>query len=324
MQALDGLPFGTAFIRFLADHRNDALTALFQLFTFLGEIEGYVLLITLIYVAYDKRLAFRLAVLTLIAMTLNHALKTAIRNPRPFIAEGSHFEQWAVSPAKARDLATEFSTPSGHAMAGGAFYTFLYASVRNRQVRIAAILALLLTGLSRPYLGVHYLEDILLGWPLGIALAVFSLTYAETMRDLWQRFSHPQQVGLVVGSSMAIWLVTRALGHWSSEGQPSAFVSYAGFLTGIVVAHPLEAVRLDFDPRSSSLARKALRYALSVGMILGTLVVLDRLFGAVSAETTPLGDLLRFVRYALAGIVGLLVAPWLFLTLGWAEPIPKR
>ena len=35
-----------------------------------------------------------------------------------------------------------------------------------------AVAALLLTGISRPYLGVHYVEDILLGWPIGIGLAL--------------------------------------------------------------------------------------------------------------------------------------------------------
>ncbi|GAG19673.1 unnamed protein product, partial [marine sediment metagenome] len=40
------LPFSIELIRFLADTRAELLTKAFQFFTFLGEVEGYVLLIT--------------------------------------------------------------------------------------------------------------------------------------------------------------------------------------------------------------------------------------------------------------------------------------
>jgi len=144
--------FSSELIEFIAERRTPLATALFQLFTSLGEIEGYVLVVAAIYAAFDKRLAVRLAMLALVTMTINHVMKTIIANPRPFVVEGSYSRNWAVSQAKAAELAAESSTPSGHAMAGGSFYAFLYASVKSRWVKFLAIAALLLTGLSRPYL----------------------------------------------------------------------------------------------------------------------------------------------------------------------------
>jgi hypothetical protein len=134
------LPFGIELVRFLADTRTDLLTRVAQLFTFLGEMEGHVLLVTLIYVTHDKRLAYRLSVLTLLTMSLNHLLKTIIMNPRPFIAEGTYSERWAVSAERAADLAREYPTPPGHAMVGSAFCSYLFASVRDGRVRAASIL----------------------------------------------------------------------------------------------------------------------------------------------------------------------------------------
>jgi membrane-associated phospholipid phosphatase len=64
----------------------------------------------------------------------------------------------------------EFSTPSGHATAAAAFYTYLYGKVCSRAVRIVAVAAILIIGISRPYLGVHYFEDVFLGWALGVRL----------------------------------------------------------------------------------------------------------------------------------------------------------
>lgn len=161
------LPFNMPIMEFLSDHRTAALTSCFRSISDLGEVQGYILIATFIYVMFDKTLAVRLSILVTLTMGLNHILKIIIRNPRPFIREGTYLKKWAVSPDYVRDLATEYSTPSGHAMAAASFYSYLYSCVRNRYVKIVAVLAVLLIGLSCPYLGVHYVEDILLGWAIG-------------------------------------------------------------------------------------------------------------------------------------------------------------
>lgn len=316
------LPFSIELIRFLADTRAELLTKAFQFFTFLGEVEGYVLLITLIFVTYDKKLAYRLSVLTLATMSLNHLLKTIIMNPRPFMAEGTYSERWAVSPDKAEELAAEYSTPSGHAMAGSAFYSYLFASVRSRTVRAGCILLILLTGLSRPYLGVHYLEDVLIGWVLGASIALLSIHYAKRIAQLWNHLPHSQQLTLVAASSLILWIITHVFSGSGAGDQPLAFVGYTGFLMGIVIAFPLEEKTTDFDPRSSALWKKLLRYLLCVGIVMGTLLLLDGAFEAVSTEYSASGYLLRYIRYALAGIAGILLGPILFVKLGLAERLP--
>ena len=297
---MEELPFNIDLIRVLADGRTGFLTGLFQLFTFLGEVEGYVLLVTLIFVVYDKSLAYRLAVLTLVTMSLNHLLKLIVMNPRPFIADGTYAEQWVVSPDKAAELATEYSTPSGHAMAGAAFYSYLFAGVTNKWVRSACVLLLLLTGLSRPYLGVHYLEDVLLGWVLGASIALVAIRYAAGTASSWRRLSHPQQIGVVAAASLILFITTQILRDSDAGNQPLAFIGYTGFLMGVVVAFPLEAKLAAFDPRSSPAWKKALRYLAGVGLILATLFVLDELFQEFASDYSILGYVLRYVRYALA------------------------
>jgi membrane-associated phospholipid phosphatase len=315
---------GLGLVQWLYEHRTAPATALFQGSTLLGEIEGYVLVVSLIFVAYDKGLAFRLAALVLVAMSLNHLLKILIANPRPFVAEGTFAEKWAVSAERAQELATEYSTPSGHAMAGSAFYGFLLASVRSRPVRAAAIAAILLTGLSRPYLGVHYLEDVLLGWALGIPIAVFAWRFREALASAWGRRSLPARLAIVFAASLALWLVTRAQGDPDPEAPPLAFVSYTGFLAGIVLAFPLEARWVGFDPRSASAPRKVLRFALCVALVMSTLLLLDPAFGLLASDASLAGQALRYLRYALAAVAGILLGPFLFVRLGLAEATPLR
>jgi membrane-associated phospholipid phosphatase len=313
------LPFDSELIRSLAAHRSDPLTGFFSFFTYLGDIEGYILLVALVYAVWDKRLAIRLATLVLLAMSLNHQLKMLIANPRPFVVEGTYAQQWAVTPAKAAGLATEYSTPSGHAMGSSAFWGFVYATVRHPAARIACVVAILLIGLSRPYLGVHYLEDVLLGWLLGVAIAVLAARYVTALGERWGRLSIAARVAIVAAASLALGAATVPLDGGALPGEPLAWLSYTGFLMGVVVADPLESRTLDFDPRRGSVAQKALRFVLGVALVIGTLVLLDGIFAALADDYSTLGYLLRYVRYALAALAGLYLAPLLFVKLGLAQ-----
>jgi len=312
------LPFREDLVQYLADHRLPGLTPVLQAFTDLGEIQGYILLIALVFVAYDKRLAIRLAVLTLVTMSFNHIIKTLIANPRPFMGDGSYLQKWAVSPERAADLATEYSTPSGHAMAAGSFYGYLVLMTRDARWRALFVALALLIGLSRPYLGVHYAEDVLVGWVLGAGMAIAAVRYGPRIEVRWRRMPYRGRVLLLLGLSAAVWVATWAFSVWSSGEPPSAFVSYAGLLTGVLGAQPLEARFVRFDPRSGGPLRALARYAICVGLMFASLELLKLGFGALADPSAPMGHLLRFIRYASAAITGLFLAPLLFMRLGLA------
>ncbi len=313
------LTFNMAVMQFLVDHRNVLLTKFFLLASFAGQVEGYILIVTLIYVMLDKTLAVRLAVLLLMTMCLNHVLKIILKNPRPFIHEGTYLQKWAVSTENAKALSTEYSTPSGHAMAGSAFYSYLYAFVENPFVRVIAVLAILATGFSRPYLGVHYPGDILIGWVIGLLVALVAIKRADKITDGWNKLSHKYQVAIAVASSLVLWLATIAINGWRIDGQPRAFLGYAGFLTGILIGRPIELSAVNFDPRSSTLLAKILRFAITVAMVLVSLVLLDKVFRAIADDLSALGYLLQYLRYVIAGLINIFVAPLFFTKLGLAE-----
>ncbi|MGV3723087.1 MAG: phosphatase PAP2 family protein [Actinomycetota bacterium] len=109
-----------------------------------------------------------LVVATLLAFPLNFALKAAVGRPRP--ADGV-----AVLSA-----VSGLSFPSGHSMTAAAVLGFLaflaWTHVRQRSLRtlLAAGLATLamLIGLTRVYLGAHWLSDVVGGWTVGLCLAL--------------------------------------------------------------------------------------------------------------------------------------------------------
>lgn len=311
------LPFRLDWIQYVAEHRDPDLTSFFRFWSLAGEIEGYVLVVALIFAAFNKRLGARMAVIVLLAMTLNHVLKTIIQNPRPFIDEGNWLEKWAVPPDNARELAAEFSTPSGHAMAAAAAYSFLALSVKDKRIKALAVTVLILTGLSRPYLGVHYVEDIMLGWMIGLGLALLDFWRADQVSRLWGQAGPRLSFCLCCAAGLMIWSGTIMATSGQVAGQPDAFLAYLGFLAGLCIALPLEKRWVDFDPASEGLAHRLSRWFVCTVFATLALSLLDAGFARLADDDSLTGDLLRFVRYALASVAGFFLAPLLFArTLG--------
>ena len=316
------LPFNLGLVQLLADHRNVFLTNLALVAAYMGAVEGYLLLIMLFYVVWNKRLAVRATVVLLAALSLNDYLKMLLQNPRPFVAQGTYLKKWAVPPSSMRGLATQYSTPSGHASGASSFYAYLYGVVRSRIAHALAVVAILLIGVSRPYLGVHYCEDVLLGWALGLAVALLSLRYTDAAAATWSRLSYGAQVALVVTACVALWLLAVLLNGNSTAGQPHVYLDYGGFLTGIALARPLELRIVNFDPRSSTVLVKILRYLLSVGLVILTMLILDNAIGLLADRSSLLWNLFEYLRYTAIGFVAFFLAPLLFTRMGWAERAP--
>jgi undecaprenyl-diphosphatase len=108
---------------------------------------------------------------------LNVALKHLFHRPRPV------FEHPLVT-------LSSFSFPSGHAMGSTLFYLLLAGliavSVHQWRWRVLAFVTavglVLLIGLTRIYLGAHYVSDVLGAMAAGVAWLASCLTAVETLR----------------------------------------------------------------------------------------------------------------------------------------------
>lgn len=115
---------------------------------------------------------------TLGGTVLNTLLKDAFARPRPTVVP--HLTE-----------ASSSSFPSGHAMLSAIVYLTLGALMAQLTERrwlkvyvLGVSLALsFLVGLSRVFLGVHYLTDVLGGWMAGLAWALFSALLARGVKQ---------------------------------------------------------------------------------------------------------------------------------------------
>lgn len=147
--------------------RNPTLTIIMKYITKLSDtifiIILSVVLTLLFYFKWAKKKIAMLIPANLVTVALiNQILKLIIQRERPVgyrIIEMSGY-----------------SFPSGHAMVSMAFYGLLiyiiYHLVKNKKIRtsliVLNIIIIILIGISRIYLGVHYLSDIITGYSISI------------------------------------------------------------------------------------------------------------------------------------------------------------
>lgn len=150
--------------------RADWLTPLMEAISALATpVSLMVLLLVIVAFAPGKRPGACAAVNLVLVFLLNQTLKFIIQRPRP---DGF---QLAVEQG--------FSFPSGHSMVAMAFFGLLVWMVwryePDRATRIGCAIAfgvvIVLVGISRVYLGVHYASDVVAGFCVSLAwLAVYT------------------------------------------------------------------------------------------------------------------------------------------------------
>jgi len=278
----------------------------------MGGVEGYLLLIAIIYAGFSKRLAVEASVILLLSMVANHLLKTFIQNPRPFVADGTFLDNWAVSSGRAQELVAEFSTPSGHAMAAATFFGFLAGRADPKSTKFIAILAAFLIGISRPILGVHYIEDILLGWCIGAVLAYWAVSHIDNAWKRWCQVALRLKLLLILGLSAAVWGTTLLVTQRSIAVQPIEFVSVLGFLSGVAIAVPIEERSIAFLGGDGALGARLARCVLMIAILAGAYVSLSIIMDQMVSANAMTATLTRYVGFAALAAVGMLAAPWLF------------
>jgi undecaprenyl-diphosphatase len=128
----------------------------------------------------NRRVAARFVVAALLLLPLNVALKAWVGRPRP------------AGDVQVLMPVNGLSFPSGHSMSSSlvfgllAFLVWVHTPDPRRRLRSTAVLGLMpvFVGLSRIYLGAHWLSDVIGGWTVGLfLLLVLVELYQVIARD---------------------------------------------------------------------------------------------------------------------------------------------
>lgn len=178
--------FDTAVRNWVYDHRTPFLNSVFIPITYTGNWQTIVLLgvVLLAIPAVRKNIGIPFAVISLSSTVFYKIVKEFFTRERPELAVRL-IEQGG------------WSFPSGHSMNCMVCYGLLIVLVqrycKNRRLAngLTVLLALLivLIGVSRVYVGVHFPTDVLGGWSLGIAFLTLALIVLEKVRG--RSHDHP-------------------------------------------------------------------------------------------------------------------------------------
>lgn len=274
------------FTLWLQQFSSPGLDAFFHAVTNVGHEYAYIAILLIVYWCVDRRVGNRLALVFLASIWLNGYLKELFQTARPMVADG------------VRVLVVEesFGFPSGHAQGSATLWGRLALSFRSPGFWVIAALLVALIGLSRVYLGAHYLGDVLGGWAVAaLVLALFAAAEA-----LFERVSLSRRIKLLLAVLLPLLLVPLYQSDVSFQA--------LGVMMGWMLSDAFALERIPFRPRVSlwQQGAKLVLGFLGVGLLLGLHAFLPEglpeTFGyALICLWVTVGAPLLFLRLGLGG-----------------------
>jgi len=300
------------------------LLPVMKFFTFLGDEEFYLLIMPLLVWSVDYELGLRLGVMLMLSGSLNFFLKIGFHQPRPY---------WVSS--KIKDLAApmgSFGLPSGHSQNAASVFGLMATSTKRKWLRVLIIFTIIMVALSRLYLGVHSITDILLGLLVGVFILWIFMEFEERTTEYFQRQKIIVRILLVFGISIALtllgflivdifqgiplpseWIQNAHIAHpgedispFAIDGLITATAALFGLLAGGIWVKEKGGYRANAGP----FLKHILRFIIGLA---GILLIWKGLGGVFPRTEDLLSFSLRYFRYALIGVWITGIAPAIFI-----------
>jgi membrane-associated phospholipid phosphatase len=295
---------------------SPSLDGVMNFFSFLGRIEFYLFIIPFIYWVIDKRLGIRALLILITVDVFANSFKLLFHQPRPYWMGG------------VRDLAEEasYGIPSSHTSDSLAIGGYLAYHAKKTWFWVMMGIIIFFIGLSRLYLGVHFLHDVLFGWLVGGVVLWVAATRSDQIAA-WAKsktLSAQIAIGFVIsGIIIVLGILIRSIisgmldpVSWSSYATEARSISQsftlAGALFGSITGYALMRSQANFRP-AENWGKRVLSYTLGIVGLLLIYFGLDIAFSLIAADETIAGYALRYFRYALATFWVTFGAPWVFL-----------
>ncbi len=276
--------------------RNDWLTPIFEGFTWLGYPTFIAFFLPLLYWLWNKDAATRLMMIVMLSSLLNAFLKDYWMNPRPDIIFRLDAE-----------VAESFGMPSGHAQVSGTLWFWLAYEVRRLWMWIVSSIIVAMICLSRIYLGVHDIEDII----VGLALAALSiLVFYTSLMPVLNKF---RQMHARWHMPMILMLMLTLSFIWPNATNSYETILVCALMMGWLYGRQLDQDYLRYEWRESIFGHAVIAPILAglVGIISLLLlsVIIDYVFSGLDKHSSAFLTLLIVSVYMTFG------APLLFRTM---------
>ncbi len=287
------MEFQKQILLFLAGTHSDFQNGLAQFLTMFGEEILLVGIVVFIYWNINKKNGFVIFMSLMSSLSVTGIAKAIVRFPRPW-----HLIQ---------DLdvirihtATGYSFPSGHTTSASSTFTGIAMAFKKRWLSIVCALIIILVGLSRLYLCVHWPTDVIGGLVIGCGTTFLLSGGFATLYDDKEKAIRVSViigcVAAVAAFALAVVILLNEETHHAFSDLSSTFATFSGVTFGCA----LERKHFDFEIKEGQWGKKILRYA--IGMVVAVAITsgLKLLFTEVGIANS----LTRVLRYILFGFWG--------------------
>ncbi|ABS64390.1 phosphoesterase PA-phosphatase related [Parvibaculum lavamentivorans DS-1] len=276
--------------------RSDAATVVFNGFTWLGYAPFFLIFLPIGYWLWNRALFTRLAVLIAVTAVLNGWLKDFWQDARPDPAFQLDAER----------VSDSYGLPSGHAQVAIAMWFWLAYEIRRPWAWAVAVFLAAGVCFSRLYLGVHDVEDVLVGIGLGLAsIAVFAVLVHENIVARWRLLPAWMDFAVIIAAIPLLWVI------WPNEREPDQIAAILFLLLGWFAGAAMDRKASPQDP---VLPAWWLQIFMAVGGIACGIVVREVLGRTGVAIGLP-DAITAYTVFACLGLYATYVAPTIFRAL---------
>ena len=304
----DLIPWGYQVLLQVELLRTGLLDAIFPIITDLGSEISYLIILSVVYWCIHKPIGRGLSYAFLFTATLNTWLKDIWRIPRPDSPSLEMKLKQADITLRLSPIRHETSPsfPSGHTQGAVVAWGYMAARFAKRWFWIVAAVIAGLIAFSRMYLGVHFPQDVIGGFIIGVLYLAAWLGVEPRLRQSASQIDRRWRYALAALIPLGVLLI------YPVDGTATTL----GALIGLGIGYVLESETLRFSvagPLWQRIARAAVGLVI-VGIAYVGFSALFGLFDETMGIAMEIGW--RTIRYGLVGFIGGWVAPWTQMRMG--------
>ena len=258
----------------LLEHlRNPIFTEINMVFTVMGEGLFFLCILCLLFWCVDKKLAYRICFIYILAGLAVQTLKITLRIKRPFVRNTS------LNPiAAAKKTATGYSFPSGHTQnATSLFITFSHLCSK-KVYKVLCLIPIVLVMFSRMYLGVHTPYDVLASFLISAVITIvvnylFDNYSLHSTHKTWIFFIFFTAILSVTSYSLYVNATVSNIAVGNMEDIFKSCGASLGFLIGWFI----EINKINFNEKAASLPFQILKYILGIVLLISVKILVSYL-----------------------------------------------
>lgn len=295
---------------------SSTMRSIFKYVTYLGEPIVFIVIITILFIVYDKKYAKNLLLVLLIISYINEFVKDIFKDPRP----ATNVDADEITTDNPTGLVeTSYGFPSGHTSSAVGTWGYIAYEFKDKPkplvVPIIMAVIMFLVSISRMIIGVHDLQDVVGGYFLGFVLLLLFIYLEPPITEKFNSFSMNVKIILVVVVSIGLFLLGALIFPTSgTDLLPSPqilpdtgnFAMVGGAVLGFGIGYLLENEKIQYEPSKLNGKQKIIALVIGLALVFIVYFALEAFKGVFDSA------IYRFIRYALIAFIVVYFLPLIF------------